>query len=138
MSAPTIALMLLLPMPLWVRGAIAAACAIAAAVAMVNALNCDRWRITIGVNRRIVVEHGGRERVGVVLDASYVTRDLTCIVWLEQGARLARAIPVPRDALSREDHRRLRLALRYSRPEDDPSGGRESSAAAWVKGDLAI
>lgn len=136
MGVATVVLVVLLPMSWWIRACLAGIGAIAVTVDIVVAMRRDCWRITLSMDRRITVEHGGRERVGVVLDASYVTRDLTCIVWLEDGARLARAIPVPRDALSSEEHRRLRVALRYSRPGDEPPEGPGASAAAWLKGDL--
>jgi len=90
----------------------------------------------LGMDRRIVVEAAGRQRDGRVLDATYVTHPLVCIVWREHRGWRSRVITVPRDALPAEDHRKLRVWLRYSRGASGASESLAASGASWMKGDL--
>ena len=85
--------------------------------------------LLVGTDRRIGVgNRRGHLRHGSILDDSYVGARLTTIVWCADGDswwRPARTILVLPDTLPRDDHRRLRVALRYGRP----AAGRETSAA---------
>jgi hypothetical protein len=87
------------------------------------------WRCTgrgvpalmhIGNDRRMTVtDYEGRSHAGTILDDTFVGAWLTTIVWRRDGLpwwRPAPAIVVLPDMLSREDSRRLRVALRYGRP----------------------
>src|SRR5947208_7281474 len=95
----TMVLVLVLPIAAWMRALVIAACAAAAAWELRSAARCDGWRLTLGMDRRIVVDTADRQRTGVVLDATYVTHHLACIVWREHGRWTSRVVAVPRDAL---------------------------------------
>jgi hypothetical protein len=132
----TMILVLVLPMAAGMRAVMMAACTAAAAWELRSAARCDGWRLTLGMDRRIVVEAAGHQRDGLVLDATYVTHPLVCIVWREHRRWRSRVITVPRDALPAEDHRKLRVWLRYSRGAPGASESLDASAASWMKGDL--
>ena len=76
--------------------------------------------LQVGADRRVVVAYReGRLRAGSILDDSYVGAWLTTLVWRADDDpwwRPARTILVLPDTLAREDHRQLRVALRYGRP----------------------
>jgi membrane-bound toxin of toxin-antitoxin system len=73
-------------------------------------------RIGAGIDRRIVVTtRAGRVRAGDILGDTFVAARLATIVWRPEGTRLARTLLVAADALPREEFRRLRVVLRYSR-----------------------
>jgi hypothetical protein len=75
----------------------------------------------VGHDRRIAVTmRDGRTFDGAILDASYVGARLTTIVWRpDRSSRLApaRSILILPDMLPAEDFRRLRVMLRYGRPQ---------------------
>ena len=90
---------------------------------------CGLWRCTgrgvpallhVGHDRTITVTgYDGRSHAGSVLDDTFVGAWLTTIVWRRDTLawwRLAPAIVVLPDMLSRDEFRRLRDALRYGRP----------------------
>ena len=98
-------------------------------VAIVGVLVRGLWRCTgrglpallhVGNDRRMTVtDCEGRSHAGTILDDSFVGVWLTTIVWRRDGLpwwRPAPAIVVLPDMLSRDDFRRLRVALRYGRP----------------------
>jgi hypothetical protein len=115
------ALLAALPLPLVVL----LPCAIAILAVLVGGL----WRCTgrglpalihVGNDRRITVTNcDGHSHVGTILDDTFVGAWLTTIVWRRDALpwwRPAAAIVVLSDMLSREEFRRLRVALRYGRP----------------------
>lgn len=117
----SVVLVTALPLPLTAR----MACAAAIFAVFVRGL----WRCTgrgvpalmhVGNDRRITVtDYEGRSHAGTILDDSYVSAFLTTIVWRCDGFpwwRTAPVIVVLPDMLSREEFRRLRVALRYGRP----------------------
>jgi len=70
---------------------------------------------------RLYVDHEGAITVGSaagsIAAGSFVAPWLTVVCWLPQGKRLQRTLLVMPDALFAEDHRRLRVLLRYARPK---------------------
>jgi hypothetical protein len=77
--------------------------------------------LDVGVDRRIAVtDRTGRSRAGSIHDDSYVGACLTTIVWSADGEPWwlpAHTIVVLPDSLPRDEFRRLRVFLRYGRPE---------------------
>ncbi|MDQ6618524.1 MAG: hypothetical protein M3Z31_02300 [Pseudomonadota bacterium] len=137
MSA-TAALVLSMPLPVWVRLAGGLACLAAGALDLRGALQLAHVRVVLTAERRITVTSGsGNMRRGEVLDASYVSALYTAVVWRPDGTHTYRAIPVLADAASAADRRRLRVMLRYGRSRAVVTDVREASSAAWLKGDLA-
>src|SRR3982751_1340521 len=133
----TMVLVLVLPIAVWIRALLLATCAAAGTFELAAAVRCNGWQLTLGMDRRLVVDTAGRQRTGVVLDATYVTHHLACIVWREHGRWTSRVVTVPRDALPGEDHRKLRVWLRYSRAGSVPAESIQASAGSWLKGDLS-
>lgn len=86
-------------------------------------------RIVVGLDRRITVtDHHGHVEHGELTHHTYVSAWFTTIVWRPDGRRRTRACAVATDTLSRDERRRLRVLLRYSRAEsadtdatDEPS-----------------
>ena len=133
----TMMLFAMLPIAWSIRTSMLGACTFVAACELAAALRAEHRRLTLGMDRRIIVERAGRERAGIVLDATYVTQHLACVVWRETGSWRSRVVAIPRDALTDEEHRRLRIWLRYSRVGSTSSESIQASAASWLKGDLA-
>jgi len=113
----TLALLCALPLPAAIR--IGAGSTVAAAFLLSTARVAGSARVValaVGLDRRIgVARAGGDTLQGEILDASYVGRWLTTIVWRPDGSRRARAVVVLADALPADTLRRLRVVLRYSR-----------------------
>lgn len=75
--------------------------------------------VILADDRAIVVRRrDGVLRTGVVLERSHVHPAFTSIVWREDGARLARSVPIAPDMLDPDDFRRLRVLLRYGSRDD--------------------
>src|SRR5947208_10527572 len=75
-------------------------------------------RAVVGVElsadrRAVLIERCGRRCEGQVRAESYVGERLTTLVVRPEGARVSRAVAVPRQMLPAEDMRRLRVLLRY-------------------------
>ncbi len=124
MAVATGGIVLLLPVPAW---AAAAALALLAGWAW-RQLRAVAWRslassvceVALTLDRTVVVRRrDGTLVAGVVRDASYVTPSVTTLVWKPDGAWRAHALLVLPDMLPAEDFRRLRVALRYGRREDE-------------------
>lgn len=68
---------------------------------------------------RLCVDHEGAiavgSGVGSIAPGSFVAPWLTIVRWLPKGKRLRQTLLVMPDALRAEDHRRLRVLLRYAR-----------------------
>jgi hypothetical protein len=120
----TTVLTIALSPPAWAR----LGCAVALGAWSWSALRRVAWRtaassaleILLSLDRTVVVRtRDGRLRAGVVRDASYVGPAVTTLVWKPDDARFAQAILVLPDMLSPEDFRRLRIALRYGRSEEE-------------------
>ena len=120
LCAVSAALLATLSMPLFVL----LPCAAAVLAVLVSGL----WRCTgrgvpalmhLGNDRRMTVtDYEGRSHAGTILDDTFVGAWLTTIVWRRDELpwwRPAPVIVVLPDMLSREDFRRLRVALRYGR-----------------------
>jgi toxin CptA len=98
-----------------------AACA-ALAIAAVISLRRDALREGRGSVRRLVVDVDGRIEAtgsegatltGRVSAGSLVAPWLTVVRWRPEGARLARTVLVPPDAVDPDAFRRLRVLLRW-------------------------
>ena len=120
-----------LALPLGVAGRLAA---LAAAVVAIDARLRALHRgvpalIHLGLDRRIAVtRRDGRTVEGRVLPASYVGARVVSLVWRPDGWpwwRPAPALLLLPDMLGADDHRRLRVVLRYGR--SPPAGGRPGS-----------
>jgi hypothetical protein len=117
--AATSALLLALPLPLAAR----AVCVLAVAASVGWAL----WRVAsrnapafvaVGLDGHITItRRDGSGEHGCVRPDTYVGATLVTLVWRPDGARLPRTLLVSGDSLDRDDFRRLRVALRYCRPE---------------------
>ena len=85
--------------------------------------------IHLGLDRRIAMtRRDGRTVEGRVLPASYVGARVVSLVWRPDGWpwwRPAPALLLLPDMLGADDHRRLRVVLRYGRAP--PAGGRPGS-----------
>ena len=93
--------------------------------------------IHLGLDRRIAITGGdGHTREGTVLPATYVGARVVSVVWRPDGWsrwRPAPALLLLPDMLAGDEHRQLRVALRYGRAP--PVGGRaEPGAAAECRG----
>lgn len=112
---------LLLAMPLSVAARAAGALAVAAAMAWTVRRLAGRHSpalIEVGANGRIVVTHrNGSSAQGRILADSFVGGMLATVVWRPDGSRWPRSFIVLGDSLDAERFRRLRVALRYCRPE---------------------
>jgi toxin CptA len=90
--------------------------------AAVTALRREAFREGRGAVRRLVVDLGGRVEVsgaspdvkaGRLAPGSFVAPWLTVVRWRPEGARLARTVLVPPDAVDADAFRRLRVLLRW-------------------------
>jgi len=88
--------------------------------------------IHLGLDRRIAVtQRDGSTCEGIVLPASYVGARVVSVVWRPDGWpwwRSAPALLLLPDMLSADDHRQLRVALRYGRAP--PIAGRADEGAS--------
>ncbi|HZP87435.1 MAG TPA: protein YgfX [Burkholderiales bacterium] len=133
----TIALMLMLPLPWWCKGAVVVFCVAAAALEVRNAQVYGRARIALTAQRTVTIIDGAQQRSGQVLDASYVSGAFTSIVWRPDDSPLPRTLPLAPDAIDAEDARRTRVLLRYGRSDAGASDGPAASPSTWLKGDMA-
>ncbi|MCC6195912.1 MAG: hypothetical protein IT518_15745 [Burkholderiales bacterium] len=116
----TLCLVLTLPLPAWLHGAM---CALLLAwawiVFQVVALRRGPYAVTevrLAPDLVLVVRRGDeRLAAGHVRSSTFVAAWLTCIVWRPDGARVSRAILIAPDMLPAGDFRRLRVMLRYAR-----------------------
>lgn len=97
--------------------------------------------IHLGLDRRIAITGGdGHTREGTVLPATYVGARVVSVVWRPDGGsrwRPAPAFLLLPDMLAGDEHRQLRVALRYGRaPVED--GRAEAGASAGVPGAVGV
>ncbi len=113
-------------------GASVGACAALVAGA-VSALRREALREGRGAVCRLAVDLEGRveaagpngtARTGRLAAGSFVAPWLTIVRWRPEGARFARTVLVPPDAVDPEAFRRLRVLLRWG-----PAGGRGGASA---------
>jgi hypothetical protein len=95
--------------------------------------------IHLGLDRRIAITGSdGHTREGTVLPATYVSARVVSVVWRPDGWsrwRPAPAFLLLPDMLAGDEHRQLRVALRYGRPP--PVDGRAEPGAAVDPGGVA-
>ena len=113
------ALLLALPLPLAARAA--------GTLVVVAVAGWALWRIAarnipasvaVGLDGRVAItRRDGSSEHGRVLPDTYVGARLVTLVWRPDGARWPRTLLLPGDSLDRDEFRRLRVALRYCRPE---------------------
>lgn len=116
----TLSVVLCLPLPGWLHGAMCALLlAWAWAAFHVVALRRGPYAVTelrLAPDLLLVVCRGdGALAAGHVRSSTFVAAWLTSIVWRPDGACLARAVLIVPDMLPPDDFRRLRVMLRYAR-----------------------
>ena len=105
-------------------------------VAAVAAIRREALREGRGSVSRLMVDLGGRVEAagssgvplaGRLVPGSFVAPWLTVVRWRPEGARFARTVLVPPDAVDPDAFRRLRVLLRWARAAGTPRRSRRSS-----------
>lgn len=138
-AVATTGMMLALPLAWGARLAVVAAAVVGIDARLRAMRRSVPALIHLGLDRRIAVTGGdGHTREGTVLPATYVGARVVSVVWRPDGGfrwRPAPAFLLLPDMLAGDEHRQLRVALRYGRvPAED---GRSEPSAAPDAGGVA-
>ena len=105
-----------LPMPAWALACALGWCVVMTASAVHSALYSVPSLIVLGADRRVAITNrAGIIRAGDVRDATYVGGRVVALVWRTDGERWSSAWLIPPRVLATDEHRQMRVLLRYGR-----------------------